>query len=152
MVSLEEIYRALDEQKAQIIPYDFSFAKAATIACNGRYGVFLSPAATETLSGLKGCLCHECGHCATGATHRVDSPYDLVEKHEYKANRWAIERFLPFDALQAALREGFTEPWQLAEYFGLPQDMVEMALHFYTETQQKSFTETALSLDNPQAG
>lgn len=140
MVTFESIYTALDKQDVRLYVYPIGFAPAATIECGGKYAVFLD-AEQGTAGGLrrmKQYLCHECGHCATGATHAVSGPYDLIEKHEYKANRWAIEHFIPFDALQQAVQRGYTQPWQLAEYFDMPQEFVQQAVRHYTQIRQKN--------------
>lgn len=143
MVSLSEVYDALREQDARLFVYDIGFSAAATIEQDGKYAVFYDPAAVRTTAALKECLAHECGHCATGATHRVASPWDLVEKHEYKANRWAIERFLPYAALCRAMRAGLTEPWQLAEWFDVPQSFIERAVAYYQEARGLRFSPEA---------
>ena len=36
------------------------------------------------------------------------------------------------EELREAFTSGFTEPWQLAEYFDLPQRDIESALHYWT--------------------
>lgn len=140
MVSLGDVYDALREEDVRLYVYDVGFAPAATMETNGKYAVFYDPAAVRTTRTLKECLAHECGHCATGATHRTSSPWDLVERHEYKANRWAVERFLPYKALCDAMRAGYTEPWQLAEWFDLPQSFIERALHHYRDVRGLSFS------------
>lgn len=140
MVSLGDIYDALREEDARLYVYDIGFAPAATMELGGKYAVFYDPSAVRTTRALKECLAHECGHCATGATHRAASPWDLVEKHEYKANRWAIERFLPYGALCEAMRGGLAEPWQLAEWFDLPQRFIERALAYYRDARGLRFS------------
>ncbi len=77
---------------------------------------------------MKSAIAHEVGHCATGCTHKVSSPLDLVEKHEFKANRWAIERYLPFEAMNDAMEHGYVETWALADYFDLSEDFIVMAI------------------------
>lgn len=139
MVSLADIYEALRAEDVRLYLYDIGFAAAATVEQDGRYAVFYDPAAARSTAALKECLAHECGHCATGATHRVGSPWDLIEKHEYKANRWAIERFLPYESICAAMRSGKTEPWQLAEWFDLPQPFIERALAYYSDARGLRF-------------
>lgn len=88
---------------------------------------------------MKGALAHEVGHCATGCTHKVSSSLDLVEKHEYTANRWAIERYLPFDAMNDAMEHGYVEPWALAEYFDLPENFILKAIRYYTIYRGQKF-------------
>lgn len=81
---------------------------------------------------------HEIGHCATGCTHKVSSQLDLIAKHEYKANRWAIEKYVPFEQLNLAMSNGYTEIWQLSEYFDLSEEFIKKAISYYTISRNKS--------------
>ena len=60
------------------------------------------------------------------------SRFDLVEKHEYKADKWAVERALTADELDEAVAAGHTEMWDLADYFGLTEDLMRKAVCWYT--------------------
>ena len=149
MVSMAQIYKALDAQNAHIFVYDIGFAPAATVEVNDQYAVFFDPKLVRSTAMLKECLAHECGHCATGATHHLVSEWDLVSRHEYKANRWAMEQFLPFEDLRTAVQAGLTEPWQLAEYFDVPERFVRKALYHYTEIRCLHFWEPAQERTDP---
>ena len=124
---------------ANIYAYNIGFADAATIEMNGCYGIFLDISHPRSCRQMSWQLAHELGHCATGCTHTASSPYDLIARHEYKADRWAITRYLGVDALHQAMAAGCTEPWQLAEYFDLPQHAIEKALHYWTECRGVDF-------------
>lgn len=139
MVELSQIYEDLSAQHARLIPYPIGFSPAAVIERGGEYGVFVDFERCDTVRQLKGVLAHETGHCATGCTHALSSPWDLVEKHEYKANRWAFERYLPPDELRRAMAGGCTEPWQLAEWFDLPEPEIRRALWYYTQCRGLQF-------------
>ena len=145
MVSLATIYQDARRLGVALIPYSIGFADAATLEMDGRYGIFLDFDQFETIADYAAALAHEVGHCATGCTHRVSSPYDLVCRHEYKADRWAIQRYLPFEELQKAVAAGCTEPWQLAEYFQLPEDAVRRALTYYLRVRGLCFAPGAPS-------
>lgn len=137
MTELSKLYNDLDRHSIKIFTKDIGFADAATIEINGKYGIFLDLSCFHTIKTYKECLAHEIGHCATGCTHKVSSPLDLIEKHEYKANRWAIEHYIPFEELSCAVTKGYTEIWQLSEYFGFPEPFVRKALDYYTVIRQK---------------
>ena len=127
-MQLCEVYDDARKAGARIYAYPIGFADAATIEFDGSYGIFVDVARARNWRQLSWQLAHEVGHCATGCTHKVSSPYDLIARHEYKADRWAITRYLGVERLRRAMAEGYTEPWQLAEYFNLPQKAVEQAL------------------------
>ena len=137
MVELSAMYKDIENRGIQLFTQDIGFADAATIEIDGEYGIFLDLSCFETIPKYKGILAHELGHCATGCTQKVSSPLDLIEKHEYKANRWAIERYIPFEALKTAMENGYSERWQLAEYFDLPEPFIEKTLDYYLVVKQR---------------
>lgn len=141
MITFSQLYKNIVQNGGRVYMYDIGFAEGATIAKNaaGPYGVFLDFSLAKSARSLKACLAHESGHCATGALHALTSPFELVEKNEYKANRWAFNEYLPYKKIKAALCLGYTEPWQLAEYFDLPEDFIKKALTYYTQNRGLSF-------------
>ena len=105
--------------------------QAATIEQDGKYGVFMDFDNIHTEAEELVVVAHEGGHISTGSTHKVNSPYDLVEKHEHKANKWAVQQLVPEEALDEAVAAGNTELWQLAEYFGVTEEFMRMAVCWY---------------------
>ncbi|MDL2215725.1 ImmA/IrrE family metallo-endopeptidase [Ruminococcaceae bacterium OttesenSCG-928-N02] len=139
MVSLGSIFEKLNEHDIKLFTYKIGEPKALTMEMAGKYAIFVDEQGFETLPELNAAMIHELGHCATGATHHVSSPFDLVAKHENTANRWAFENYIPFEELNAAVLGGLREPWQLADWFGLPQAYIEKAIFYYTQTKQMKF-------------
>ena len=76
-------------------------------------------------------LCHELGHCMTGSFYTISSPESWRRRCEADTKAWIINYLLPEEKIIKACREGNTEPWQLAEYFGLPQQLIEIAVDYY---------------------
>ena len=74
------------------------------------------------------CFAHEMGHCMTDSFYAGYSPFELRAKHENRANEWAANRLIPFDALCAAVKGGCRELWELAEYFDVSCSFVEKAI------------------------
>mgnify|MGYP006923351888 CR=1 FL=1 len=124
-----------------IIPYIGCPQPGATIRDGTYYAVFLDFSKIRSTRLLRGVCYHELGHAATGALHKVDSPYELVERSEYRAKRWTAEQFLTEDAFREAFRLGYTELWQLSEYFDLPEQDVKSALTYWSERQGVRFQE-----------
>lgn len=139
MTNLTDIYSDVSNVGASIFPYPIGFTDAATIELHGNYAIMFDPDKFSTIRSLKWALAHEVGHCATGCTHKISSQWDIVERHEHKANRWAYEHYLPPEQIQYALDHGYTEPWQLAEWFDLPQNDIENALYYYINQRQITF-------------
>ncbi|MBE6723286.1 MAG: ImmA/IrrE family metallo-endopeptidase [Ruminococcaceae bacterium] len=110
---------------------------------DGYYTILLNSLCFHSNAEIRTAIAHEIGHCMTGSTHRVSSPLDLIEKHEFQANKWAAERYLPFCELRKAMYNGYTEVWQLADYFNFTDEFVRWALHYYTENCGLSFNEAS---------
>lgn len=77
------------------------------------------------------CLSHEIGHCETGSFYNIHSPLDIRQKHEARADRWAIKKLIPKDELDEAVKCGIVEMWELAEYFGVPEKFISKACTYY---------------------
>lgn len=76
-------------------------------------------------------LAHELGHCMTGAFYNRWAALDVRQRHERRADIWAIERTVPAGELEKALAGGLTEVWQLAERFGVTEDFIRKAVCWY---------------------
>ena len=138
MEKLDSIYQWLHEEGVYLfdrqLPFSNEDTKALTIKLTAPevYGVFLDKGRIQSSAEETSAVAHEAGHYATGATHSLHSPFDLIEKHEYKANKWAVKRLVTSEALDQAVAEGHTEIWDLAEYFGVTEDFMRKAVCWYT--------------------
>ena len=77
-------------------------------------------------------LGHELGHCVTGSFYNRYAARDVMQKHEHRADKWAIEQIVPVDELDEAVAEGHTELWDLAEQFGVTEAFMKKAVCWYT--------------------
>lgn len=139
MFELSDFYQYCTDHQVDVIPFDGCPQPGATIRDQGCYAVFLDFSKIQSARLLRGVCYHELGHVATGALHKVDSPYELVERSEYRATRWAAEHYLTENAFREAFAEGYTELWQLAEYFDLPEECIAAALIYWRERKGIDF-------------
>lgn len=139
MFELSDFYGYCQKNQVDIIPYNGCPQPGATIRDRGNYAIFLDFTKIPSTRLLRGICYHELGHAATGALHKVESPYELVERSEYRANRWAAQHYLTEAEFREAFSCGITEPWQLAEYFNLPQRDIESALTYWTVSRGVDF-------------
>jgi len=141
---ISDFYDYCKAHQVDVIPYDGCPQSGATIRDAGFYAVFLDFTKIRSTRLLRGVCCHELGHIATGALHKVDSPYELVERSEYRAVRWVAQNHLTEDAFREAFAAGYTELWQLSEYFDLPEDCIAAALTYWKERKNIDFIEDSL--------
>ena len=76
-------------------------------------------------------LGHELGHCLTGSFYNIYAAADLRQRHENRADKWAIRRLIPVSALDDAIAAGHTELWDLAEFFGVTESFLKKAICLY---------------------
>ncbi len=139
MFELVDFYEYCKQNAVQVIPFSGIPHPGATLRYGEHYAIFLDFSQIPSTRLLRGVCCHEMSHVATGALHRVNSPFEPVERSEYRANRYTAQRFLTEKAFRRAFADGYTEPWQLAEYFDLPQKDVETALRYWTQSRGIDF-------------
>ena len=142
MFELSDFYGYCEEYDVDLIVYRGAPRLGTTIRDGDYYAIFLDFDQLKSTRLIKGVCYHEMGHAATGALHKVSSPYDLVERSEYRANRWAAEHFLPVSEFREAFAAGYTELWQLSEFFDLPEDDVQKALVYWTQRRGLDLTQT----------
>ena len=58
-------------------------------------------------------LSHELGHCVTGSFYNIHAAIDYRQRHENRADKWAISQLIPVDALDEAVADGCCEIWEL---------------------------------------
>lgn len=139
MFELSDFYSYCKANRVDIVPY-FGAPSAGTTVRDGEcYAVFLDFEKIKSTRLLRGVCCHELGHTATGALHKVASPYELVERSEYRAIRWTAQQYLTAEAFSEAFAAGYTELWQLADYFDLPEQDIKKALSYWTERRGINF-------------
>ena len=76
-------------------------------------------------------LSHELGHCITGSFYNRYAAIDHRQRHENRANKWAIRALIPVEELDDAIAEGCTEIWELAERFQVTEAFVRKAVCLY---------------------
>lgn len=80
-------------------------------------------------------LSHELGHCEKGAFYNRYSKLDIISRHEYRADKWAIEHTMPKDEVIAALRCGISTVWELSELFGVSERFVRLMFYIYFDKE-----------------
>lgn len=139
MFELSDFYTYCQNNSIDVIPFLGAPRAGVTMGEDDLYSIFLDFSKIQSTRLLKGVCYHELGHAATGSLHKVDSPFETVERSEYRANRWAVEKFLTEQDFREAFAAGYSEPWELSEYFDLPENEVINALSYWTERKGINF-------------
>ena len=99
---------------------------------DGSCAIALDPQKIDTAYKANTSLGHELGHCKTGSFYNPYAKLDIRERHEIRADKWAIHRLIPVYKLDLAVAEGYTTLWDLADYFGVTEDFMRKAVCWYT--------------------
>lgn len=131
MVSVNSLYAQAEKQNIPILRYPMPECRSMSIQLPGggcAIGMDSHPG-TQTCERVH--LSHELGHCLTGSFYNIYSCADLRQRHENRADKWAIRRLIPVEALDDAIACGHTELWDLAEFFGVTEEFLRKALCLY---------------------
>ena len=83
-------------------------------------------------------MAHELGHCLTGSFYNRHTRFDIRQRHENRADKWAVRQIIPLEDLDIAIAAGYTEVWQLAEYFCVTERFMEKAICLYVHGNMAS--------------
>lgn len=99
---------------------------------DGSCAIAIDPWQMGTLEEETVCLAHELGHCQTGSFYDPRTRFDVRQRHENRADKWAIERLVSADDLDQAVADGCCEMWQLAERFGVTEQFMRKIVCWHT--------------------
>ena len=105
--------------------------KALTMEIEEQYYILLNIENIKTEAEERCILAHEWGHCLKCAVHNISTTKETIRKNEYKADKVAVMELIPKKELDEAIRNGYTEVWQLAEHIGVTEDFIKQAFYIY---------------------
>lgn len=85
----------------------------------------------ETNKERKCVLAEELGHYFTSIGDILNLKVESNRKQEIRARNWAIQKLVPFEELVLAFNEGYTNVYELAEYFDVTEDFMKESILFY---------------------
>lgn len=103
----------------------------SVMADNGSCYIGMDPSVQDGGVQERTHLSHELGHCITGSFYNRYAAVDSRQRHENRADKWAIKKLIPVDKLDEAVEEGCIELWQLAERFCVTEPLMRRAVCYY---------------------
>lgn len=131
MKTINDLYDEAEEADIIIVEKNLKSDEAMSICDKGLCLIAIDGRKVKDSEDRKVKIAHELGHCQTGAFYDMSSMHQIKSKSEYKADKWAIRELIPEDKLLQAVSEGYTELWQLAEYFEVTEKFMKRALDIY---------------------
>lgn len=132
-MELQDLYDLAREQNIEVIQYPMSKnGSMSVMSQSGSCYIGMDRRIQDGSVEERVHLSHELGHCMTGSFYNVYATLDNRQKHENKADKWAIQALVPKDELDVAVANGYTEIWDLAEFFGVTYEFMQKAVCYYT--------------------
>lgn len=130
---IDELYDKIIEKNIILINEDTEEDKAVTIKdeIHKVYAIVFDENRYEDNDEKFCVLAHEYGHCESETTHKLCSKFQLIGQHECRANRKAVHELLPVEKIIDAFEHRCFEYWEVADYLGMPEQFVVMAIDVY---------------------
>lgn len=128
-MTLDEVYDYA--QAHNIAIYNFRFDKVIALSVPDNIAIDYSKLKGERQE--KDVLMHEISHNETGTFYGLKIPLETRARREFRARKWAWTRAIPVEELKQAVSSGYTEPWELADYFDVTEEQLQEAITYYRE-------------------
>lgn len=106
-------------------------ATSLSVPLDDGYCIAIDPWKLDSLAQETVCLAHELGHCETGSFYNRYAKLDVRQQHENRADKWAICRLVPAEALNDAMADGCDTIPALADRFGVTEAFMAKAVCWY---------------------
>ena len=131
-MEISALYDFAKQQNIEVIPFPMEENGSMSVLMdNGTCVIGMDKRVKDNAVQERVHLSHELGHCVTGSFYSIHTAIDCRQRHENKADKWAIQTLIPVDALDAAIAGGCTELWELAELFGVTEEFIKKAVCYY---------------------
>ncbi len=127
-----QLYDLAKQQNIPVLSFPLEKTRSMSVMLdNGQCFVGMDPKVQDGGQSERVHLSHELGHCVTGSFYNIYATADCRQKHENKADKWAVTTLIPVDDLDDAVADGCTEVWELAERFQVTEEFVKKAVCYY---------------------
>ena len=131
MEKLQKLYDMAESHQVGVYFYDLGDTAAATVSGENFCAIALNPRDNRCERQELEHLSHEMGHIETGTLHRPGADELEILRSEYRCAAWVVKYLVPIDELLEAAEHGYTEIWELAEYFGVSEECILDAVKIY---------------------
>ena len=132
MYQLPALYDLADQKAIAVLEFPMvQNGSMSVMTDSGACWIGMDPSIRDGGPGERVHLSHELGHCITGSFYNIHAAIDCRQRHENRADKWAICQLISVDALDEAVAQGCTELWELAERFGVTEQFMKKAVCYH---------------------
>lgn len=131
-MQIQSLYNLAKQQNIEVLSWNMPQTESMSVMLeDGRCFVGMDESVRDGGVQERVHLSHELGHCVTGSFYNIYAAIDYRQRHENRANKWAIQALIPVEELDEAIAEGCTEIWELAERFQVTEEFIRKTVCFY---------------------
>ena len=131
-MEIQRLYDFAAQQNIEVLPYPLpETGSLSLMSDSGPCFIGMDDSVRDGDVQERVHLGHELGHCITGSFYNIHAAVDCRQRHENKADKWAIQALIPVEELDNAIAEGCTEVWELAERFGVTEEFIRKTVCYY---------------------
>ena len=131
-MEIAALYDFAEQQNIEVIPFPMEENGSMSIQTEqGACFIGMDESIRDGACQERVHLGHELGHCVTGSFYSIHTAVDSRQRHENRADKWAIQTLISVDELDNAIACGCTETWELADHFGVTEEFLRKALCWY---------------------
>lgn len=132
MSKLLDLYHIAERESIEVDCFDLGKRESLSVMDeDGDCFIAIDPFKLTSTQDETVKLSHEIGHCVTGSFYNRHATCDIRRRHENRADKWAIQKLVPRKDLSRAIKEGYTEIWELSEYFGVTEEFMKKVICWY---------------------
>ncbi len=124
-------YNILEEENINYANHELLNSRGMIAHYKDITAIIVDEKRTTTTASTNTTLIQELGHYFAGAYYKTNSPYMLIDKMEYKADKKAWEKFFPYEQIKELMKRGLTTVTQLAEYFDVEANYMARCVNYY---------------------
>ena len=131
-MELRQLYELAEQENIPVIRFSLPETGSMSVMDDaGRCYIGMDPGLGDGGVSERVHLSHELGHCLTGSFYNIYAAADCRQRHENRANKWAIQALIPVDDLDDAIARGCTEVWELADRFQVSEEFIRKTVCWY---------------------
>lgn len=134
MQAKADLMEIAERNGVEILRFAFPLVDSMSTEISGRCYIGLDCSRNRTTAEEQACIGHELGHCLYGGFYTRQTPFDIVERHEVRADHWYIRQAIPRKTLFDLLRKGY-DAWEIAERLDTTEEYVRRAYYYYKDNQ-----------------
>ena len=127
----EDLINLIEQDEIYYINNELALTKGIIAKYKDIVALIVDDDKIETKADENTVLLHELGHYLAGSYYRTNSPYEVISKVEYKADKSAWEKFIPYNKVIELMKQGRRTVTELADYFDIDAPYIARCINYY---------------------